>query len=578
MKMLVCFVLSLAAGVAAADGEWPLLTLRHNRGVNDCPDVMAKLVEIQRRHSGCCDEVWLETGGRTNVAETRRRAEQCASFRALYKEAGIGFGFQQGCTFGHSSDFGSDNPTAQHFETDVWQRDWRGCKIGHLCPRAPEVLEFEYESTKVVLETMRPVSYWLDDDLRLAHCRTRGCFCDRCVAAFNAAFGHDLTREALVARLDGEALHDPLRAEWRRFSADSLACYGAAAARAADEVLPDCRVAYQSVRGTVLDNGPDFRPLLKALTGTRRTSTGIRPGDGVYTEAMPRQFVEKALLVAREAERCRTYGGLVGTVCYEQETYPRHVLHKSPDAIVTESLLAMASGCDTLSHYWFMQEEPEPLEDFERFCTAMAAVRPMFERLSANARRTHLAGVARFVGRAAAELRKADVADRHDLALALTGVPVTVYEAGLRPWYVNEHSLDELGPGDVARLETAPVVFTEGAWERFRRDCPDAAAHDGGKWAHVPEPDPFERCSVRKAWLDALDEVTGGAFPVRVNLNHPLRILPRVDGEGRLVQLSVLNCSIGDTGPFEIELRQDGAKRTEKVANLAGWKMMTLFL
>jgi hypothetical protein len=43
------------------------------------------------------------------------------------------------------------------------------------------------------------------------------------------------------------------------------------------------------------------------------------------------------------------------------------VLHKSPNAIVTEAALALASGCDTVSFYWADGEKPERIEDYERF-------------------------------------------------------------------------------------------------------------------------------------------------------------------------------------------------------------------
>ncbi len=575
MKQQIC-ALAFAAAVGGFAAEWPLLTLRHTGGINTEPETMRKLVEAQMRHPGCFDEIWFAASGRTTIEDTRARTALFARYRDLCDKAGVALGYQQGVTLGHGQDYGT-GATAYKFKTDMWQRDRNGGKMGFPCPRAPEVLDYEYAYAKAVMEVAKPVSYWLDDDMRMSFCKPTGCFCDRCIAAFNARFKHDFDRPALVARLYGGARQDKVRAEWCRFNVESLALFGGAAARAADDVLPSCRVAYQSVRADVLYNGPDYRPLLEALKGKTRKSTGIRPGDGAYTEVQPREFVQKALLVMREAERCRGYGELVGTVCYEQETYPRRVFHKSPDAIVTECTLAMASGCDTLSLYWYAAANPDPVEDFERFCKAMAEARPVFARMSENARAARLGGVARFVGAAAAELVDATLSDRNDLALALTGVPVTAFEAGLAPWYVNDHSLNELGEGDIEKLVRGRVVFTQPAWARFRKEHPEAQAKDGGKWAVVPVPEELPLCSNRKAWLDALDEVTDGAFPVRIDLNHPLRILPRVGADGEVRQLTVLNCSIGDTGAFAIRLRGKNGERVIDVPNLGAWKPMTLF-
>ena len=119
-------------------------------------------------------------------------------------------------------------------------------------------------------------------------------------------------------------------------------------------------------------------------------------------------------------------GGIVASICYEQETYPRHVLHKSPDAIMTESALALASGCDSLSLYWYAGEAPEPIEEYDRFLKTLKRARPYFERLAASTRRTRLGGVARFVGSAAAETPDFDLRDQKDFDLACAGIPVTV--------------------------------------------------------------------------------------------------------------------------------------------------------
>ena len=576
MRQLLFVALAVVSLVSFADG-WPLLVLRHSGGVNEDPELMRRLVEIQMRYPGCCDEIWFGTGDRPEIDEVRAQAESFARYRGLCDKAGIAVGYQQGLTLGHAEDSGHGKPTDHKFASDVWQRDWKGRKRGYPCPRAPELLEYEYAYAKTVMKVAKPVSYWLDDDLRLSFGRMARCFCDRCIAQFNAEFKHDFSRPELVGRLFRGGKRERVRAEWCRFNAESLAIYGAAVARAADEVLPSCRVSYQAVRSILLYNGPDYRPILEALKGKSRKSAGIRPGDGAYTEVRPRDFIWKALLVMREAERCRGWGDLVGTVCYEQETYPRRVFHKSPDAIVTECTLAMASGCDTLSLYWYSKSSPEPLEDFGRFCAAMAAARPTFARMSANARATRLAGVSRFVGSAAAELKDANLGDKDDYSLALTGVPITAFEAGLAPWYVNEHSLEEMDEGDLERISRGRVLFTRTAWDRFSKRLPGAAAAEGGKWSVVPVPEELPLCSDREAWLDAIDEVTEGRFPVRIDLNHPLRILPRVGPDGEVVQLMVLNCSIGDTGAFTIRLRgKDGERRIE-VRNLGAWKPLTLF-
>ena len=287
-------------------------------------------------------------------------------------------------------------------------------------------------------------------------------------------------------------------------------------------------------------------------------------------------MVKKCLSVARESERCRGYGNLVASICYEQETYPRRVLHKSPGAIMTECALALASGCDALSLYWYSASEPEPIEEYGRFLKTLATARPYFERLAESTRRTHLGGVARFVGSAAAETAGFDLRDNTDFDLACAGIPVTVMESGTKVWYVTAKSRAEMTEADKPLLAQGAVV-----------DIGDVGR--------------FPLASRRLKLLDDLDAATGGAFPVRIDACRPLRILPRVRPDGKLDSVTILNLSIGDTDGMKLRMRNPasaravwrdvkgaekiltlspGAAENERVAtidDMPGWQIATLF-
>ena len=67
---------------------------------------------------------------------------------------------------------------------------------------------------------------WIDDDLRIAYHRPAdssgrrsGCFCQTCIAAFNAETGGKWTRETLAGAV---LTDDAVCARWRRFSIQSL--------------------------------------------------------------------------------------------------------------------------------------------------------------------------------------------------------------------------------------------------------------------------------------------------------------------------------------------------------------------
>ena len=544
-------------------------------------------MECHRRHPGACDEFWFGGGLRKTPEGAAAAAEKIAAFRPLCDEAGIRLSYQQGLTLGHGvSHHGTPKPGEQAFPEDACRIDADGKRLGLLCPRSPFVLDYERDFAKAIIGTAKPDSYWLDDDLRLGAWKPQGCFCGRCLAAFNAKTGGSWTRAELAKRLFSDALRDPLRAAWGEFNAESLALYAAVVRKAADELGSPCRLGYQAIWADATYNGPDYRPLLEALSGPAHQPVGIRPGAGFYVEAEPRGMVEKCLSVAREAERCRTNNGespnpLAACICYEQETYPRHVLHKSPGAIMTECALALASGCDSLSLYWYDQAAAEPVEEYDRFVRTLAEARPYFERLAASTRRTRLGGVARFVGSAALEAPGFDLRDRKDFDLACAGIPVTVAGPGASAWYLTDKSRREM---------------TEAEHRSFAAGAPSPALVD------VSDIEKYPLASRRAKLLDDLDAVTGGTFPVRIDACRPLRILPRVHEDGRVDSVTILNLSIGGTDELKVRIRrpvsrnallqnakmaapvpvacEPGATPDETIvtiADIAGWQIVTLF-
>ena len=596
VSAVLCAAARAAAGADAAD--WPFITIRQTGLFAGQEETLRQIAECHKRHPGACDEFWFATGARKPIPDVVKECEAFALCRDLCAEAGILPGYQQGLTLGHGERARDSlaGPGEHEFPLDAYQRRADGSFLGFLCPRSPDVLAYAHDYARTVLEVAGPASYWIDDDLRLGVAHADGCFCDRCIAAFNARTGGNWTREELVRRLyDRTVVQEPLREQWSAFNAESLALYAAEVRRAADELGSPCRLGYQSVSANRLYPAPHYGPLLAALSGPAGAPVGIRPGDGCYDESDPRVMVRKCLGVAREAERLRGVSVPVASICYEEETYPRHMLHKSPGAIMTECALALASGCNTLSLYWFPAESPMPVAEYDRFLDTLSAARPYFERLAASTRRTRLGGVARFVGSAARQLPDFHLEDGTDFDLACAGIPVTVAESGTRVFYLTDKSRAEMTEADKALLATAgassPASGASGAAE-----APSPAVVDVSRMGKFPT------VARRARLLDDLDAATGGAFPVRIDECRPLRILPRVRDDGRLDSVTICNLSIGGTGPLMVRVRhpvsrnalmQDatmaapepavcaaGATPDETVVTIAdipGWQIVTLF-
>lgn len=591
MALLASATFAENKDVPDTSSPYPFIVFRLTGSPTRKPDFFRQSCAVHAKYKGAFDDFWFGGGKplcKLDVCRADLRA--FAVNRPAIEAAGMTLSFQQGLTTIHDYQYVGragtpaaagtyDISEAYPFPDDVWMVRPSGevAKGRCLCPRAPAVLDYEYQYVKEVLRELRPVTYWLDDDLRLGVGKV-GCFCPRCVSAFNAQYGLSLAREDLTARLFGKQPIDDLREKWIQFNEESLALYGAAARRAADEVMPECRLALQTVTAHCLLNGRDYGPILRALSGNGRVPSALRPGHGCYTEDKPYDFLEKAFWCTREAERSRKLGRLCGTICYEQETYTRRVFHKSPGAIVTECALALASGCDSLSLYWADREKPERVEDYERFVKTVAAARPYFERLAASTRRTSLGGVARYLGANVFKQEGFTLSDDSDLALMRAGIPVTVAEASAayKVWRVTERSKAAMDAADWAELK--------------KTGCLEIAA----------EARPF--VATRQAWLDEIDRLTKGRFPVRIELPHAMRVLPRVDANGKTDSVTLFNISMGDTDAFEVRIRNPRGRHvvyeTPKgtvpnvkavydaaadelrvtVPDLLGWHIGTLFL
>lgn len=570
MKQILLSTL-LALGVSAAGETWPFMTVRMTRGPAQMPEKMEEAIRINARYPGSCDEYWFAHGAGPKLERCAEEFAAFARFRKPCADAGIAVGFQQGVTLGHGSIYdpagGMDKVRAwlHPFTDAAWQVGKDGRMLRMFCPRSPEVLAYEERYVETLCRTLNPVSLWLDDDLRMGFSKPDGCFCDRCLAAFRAESGFDLTRAELVKRLDGGAAKDDVRRAWRAFAARSLAIYGAAARRGADRVNPKLRLAYQSVRPQVLHNGVDNFPLLAALSGEGRQETAIRVGDGCYYEDLE-EFVAKSLRIAYEAERCRASKVRVGSISYEQECYTREVLHKTPEAMMIESAFALAAGCDALTEYYWDARRDEPLAYYREFAETTAAWRPYLERVARATKTTRLGGTARFIGCDFDRLVKNSVTDDLDQTLACLGVPVTVQGAGFDAFYVTAQTLEELGDGDLARLLAAHVVVDAAVAERLRKlgGAPAAEAFRAKRWVAFPFAGLAKRGATvpttaeRTALLDAFDQV--GALPVRVERTHRFRVYPRIDRAGGVAAVTVCNLSIGRSGPARLQIRRPAGK------------------
>lgn len=516
--------------------SWPFITVRQMdmpENYTNAVPMFHAMLDVHERHLGAVDEWWFAT---SQLLEKDRMTEwvrkTIAHFGPHAGRAGIAMGFQQGVTLGHDGHVTSNNAKRQGlyaFSEDAYQVDIDGVRTNYLCPTSPEVLEYEEWLSEMVVREASIVSYWLDDDLRMGFWKDRavGCWCPRCLKRLNEFCGTAYSREEFVKRLSSDAVTDPIRGNWCRFKSEILSDYAAAARRGAMRANPDVRMGYQAISSGQVIVGPDFFPVLSALSDGFKNEVGIRPGNGYYDESVALfQMPVKLLGVAREAERMRHCKGWRGQVTYEQENFPHYVSQKSPEAIVKEAALAVSVGCDALALYWYScHVKLEPVLYYEQLVDLVGQWRGYLERLAGISKRTHLGGVALrpdpnlLVGRNSgleACLRNV-YARRNDSEIRLSniGVPVTVAESGTSAFF---------DASDVPK-------------DSYRVGVSD--------------------------WIDLLDRLDGrmaGGLPVRLGRFAHLLVLPRVDEENRTVSVTLCNLMIGKIQDMTIRLRRPVGK------------------
>lgn len=552
-KMQFKAVLSVACAwaclslAASADANWPFITVRFSSTAFKAPEKLAQIVEANARHPGSCDEYWFAL---PVVKSGDAGLGGCAipeGVRKRMAEAGITVGYQQGMTLGHGPS-GYAEWFAKDFPADVWERDREGNTVRIFCPRSPVAQEHEANYAETVVRGLGVRSFWMDDDMRMCGWRPDGCYCDRCVAAFNRECGTDFTWRDVVKHIYTGEGKDPVRRRWRAFNAASLAQFAAAARRGVDRADPSVRVGLQTCHSSYLRDGWSYLPTLKAMASAN-VQSGIRAGSGSYFES-PRGLFLKLLNVGREAERCRA-SGFVGAIQYEQENFTREVLHKSPEYMMIESANALAAGCDALTEYAWSPARDEPVSYYEEFAAECQAWRPYLLKLSELAKTTHLGGVARFVGSDADMRLDPSIADPTDNDWMGMGVPVTVRDAGQGVYYVNAKSVAEMNAADVPVLLAGHALVDVSVREPLERlgGEPVRRAFAEGRLkafdlsTTVLRGQTLPTVNERKALLDALDALR--PMPVRMERAHAYVAQVRVDAAGRTKAVTVWNTSFG---------------------------------
>ena len=345
MKKSISTVVSLLC-IFAAQAAAPVMQLRLRAPDITSDEAWNATREMIAANPGCCDEVWFSTGiGVPPVAVHADRAARMPRAAAELRELGIVASLQFQATIGH----GDGLSLTEDCSAKTWT-GWTGSTGVEAkacnCPRQRGFLDY-VRSTARLYAAFKPAFVWIDDDLRFDNHKPAtdgsypGCWCERCVADFNAATGGRWTRESLAAAV---AADEKLLKKWIGFSEDSVAEVARAIAEEFRRISPGTRMALQhgmTHTGTIM----------KALAVLRETSgmpVGFRPGGGAYYDINPNDQVIKSLSSARFRRKIGN-PEWISPWTPEVESWPRVYGSRSAQSILVEGFSALMYGMDAVS-------------------------------------------------------------------------------------------------------------------------------------------------------------------------------------------------------------------------------------
>ena len=349
------------------ENERPLMMLRLRPTNTDSDEAWNDTYSIIKENPGCCDEVWFSTGmGYLPQEWHQDKVERIGRAMAQLKEIGVGSSLQFQMTIGHGDKFGVGN---EHLFTEKTWRGWTGstgveAKFSS-CPRNPNFLEY-IRRTSGIYATLNPAYIWVDDDLRYDNHKPAtldshiGCWCEDCIATFNAQTGGRWTPESLSAALDSDK---EVNEQWHQYCVESLCNIAAIISEEVHRVSPTTKMAFQGKKEAFVVH--HVKEILNVMHEKTGLPVGYRPGTG------PRFDMDGASGQIIKSMQSARFVELIGKPeyidlwCPEIETWPRVYGSRTAQGVLVEAFAALAYGLNSVSMF-IMAADMEPADLYSR--------------------------------------------------------------------------------------------------------------------------------------------------------------------------------------------------------------------
>ena len=327
------------------------LQLRFRSPTTGSDEAWCKTYQMIAENPGCCDEVWFSTG--IGVPPLEWHAENAARIARGAEELrriGIASSIQIQATIGHSDELSASERTDGKTWPGWVGRDGTKCLYCN-CPRQPAFLDYIAKMTEYYA-AFQPLSVWIDDDLRITNHSPAappnkakdgwiGCWCDTCIAAFNAETGGNWTRESLDKAM---TMGSDLFKQWKAFSESSVVAIAQLIADIFQKISPNTMLALQH-GNWVTDS---FTAMLKTLHEASGKPIGSRPGGGQYYDVNPNDQIYKSLMSCRFRKDMGD-PEWISVWTPEVESFPRNYGSRSAQSVIVEAFSALMYGMNAAS-------------------------------------------------------------------------------------------------------------------------------------------------------------------------------------------------------------------------------------
>lgn len=544
-----------------------------------------ELIAALQRYPKFCDEVWFltETPTIQDMDLHRRSAEQMGRMAQTLRQMGIEASFQF-ISVGHPESSAEKPDPNLFWGTAVGAGGEK--TMAQSCPRQASFLRHIEQVMAIYARQVQPYGAWIDDDLRLTqHNPAQAiCYCDDCINLFNKQHGYSFTRQTLVRALSHNTDQGKLRGQWIQFSQESLAGVAAAAARGVHTVSPATHMGLQHVNfhRSFLE-GYDWNPVFDAFERETHQVPLSRPGHGFYSDAEPRGMLVKGLDMARQIRRLNSN---ITEIAPEIEGYMHRFSGKSAHGICIETMYYLAMGATQMS-YAIICTGSEPMSWYaDHYFKHLQRWHEFAREYADHNWGTHPGGIDPYLSRTMYKTAKSP--DHNPFTWASTHSGEYIYELaalglpfcpdGKRPaaLMLDQAGLQRMTDAEIMALANKHnLVFDKNGWDELNarglthswNPAPPTStafhgasyleAHNGCRAVVIDYDIPSVGISSSdwKQRVDAIDWAAHNQLPALIESPAQAALVPRIDDNGNLRSVALLNCTISEEENYIVRLR-----------------------